>query len=248
MATKHQISKDLQKNNLMAVADSIQKLQHIIEYEFKSLEMITVALCHPGVVKSPRDFSKSFERLEFLGDRVWGLALADFLYHNFPSDSEGDLAIRMAAMAGTEFLITLAKKTRILECFSIPGDFFVSRNKNSSSIADMLEAVIGAVFLDSNFKTAQNVVVRLLGDDAYKMAHKTKDAKTRLQELAQAQGFELPVYRLVKMTGEAHDPVFEVEVVVCGKSTIGYGQSKRSAEHDAANRMLEILPATRNNY
>ncbi|MDR1361970.1 MAG: ribonuclease III [Holosporaceae bacterium] len=224
----------------MAV-DNILKLQHLIKYEFKSREMISVALVHPGTGKCIRNFSKNFERLEFLGDRVWGLALADFLYNNFSADAEGDLAVRMSTMAGTEFLIALAKKTKLLDCFSIPKDFFVSDNKNSSSLADMVEAVVGAVFLDSNFETTRNIIVKLLGNDAYEVTHKTKDAKTRLQELTQTRNLELPVYRLIKMTGEAHDPIFEIEVIACKKSATGQGPSKKNAEQDAADKLMKLF-------
>ncbi|MDR2682121.1 MAG: ribonuclease III [Holosporaceae bacterium] len=221
--------------------DNVLKLQDIIGYKFTAYDMISVALSHPGKKKHGKDFSRRFEKLEFLGDRVLGLSLADFVYNNFPNDSEGELALRIASLAGTDFLIKLAKKTKIIDCFSIPKDFFVSLNKNSSSIADMMEAVFGAIFLDSNFETAKKIIVNLCGNDIYRVVHKTKDAKTRLQELAQAKNSELPSYRMIKMTGEPHDPIFEIEVSACGKSSIGYGVSKRNAEHDAAEKMMEIL-------
>ncbi|MDR2794922.1 MAG: hypothetical protein LBB12_04035 [Holosporaceae bacterium] len=221
--------------------DNVLKLQDIIGYKFISHDMISVALSHPGRKKHEKDFSRKFEKLEFLGDRVLGLSLVDFMYNNFSYDSEGELAIRIASLAGTDFLIKLAKKTKIIDCFSIPRDFFVSLNKNSSSIADMMEAVFGAIFLDSNFETAQKIIVNLWGNDIYRGIHKTKDAKTRLQELVQAKNSELPSYRMIKMAGEPHDPIFEIEVSACGKSSIGYGGSKKNAEHDAAEKMVEIL-------
>jgi ribonuclease-3 len=220
---------------------SIEKLQRIISYNFKDRELISCALCHPGSSKYSRNLARNFERLEFLGDRVLGLALAGFLYRNFTADSEGELATRISVLAGTNFLIKIAKKTNIMECLEIPKDFFVSPHKNSSSIADMMEAILGAVFLDSDFETVQKVIVQLWGDDLESIAYKKKDAKTRLQEISQSKVGHLPVYRLVSMTGEAHNPIFEIEVQILDKCTMGQGNSKRIAEHQAAENMIKLL-------
>lgn len=217
----------------------INNIEDILDYHFKDTERIKIATTHPGTRQTTS--SNKFEKLEFLGDRVLGLSLSDFLYKRFPQESEGELAIRIATLAGTDFLIDLAKKTKLINCFAMPKDFYVSSHKNSSSIADMVEAVFGAVFLDSDFKTAQNTVLKLYGDDVEKVIYKQKDAKTRLQEAVQARSMELPTYRLVKMVGEVHNPIFEMEVSACGKSAVGQGNSKRAAEHDAAESLLKIL-------
>lgn len=221
----------------------VSNLEKIIGYEFKSRENIEIALSHPGTKKCDRSFSKKFERLEFLGDRVLGLSLAYLIYSKYKEESEGELAIRMASLAGTEFLIETAKKTKMIECFSYPKDLFVSKNKNSSSIADMVEAVLGAVFLDAGFLEAKEIIERLWGDNLDKTIFKKKDPKTRLQEISQSQSEELPFYRLIKMSGEAHDPIFEVEVSACGYSASGFGNSKKSAEHDAAEKLIKKLNA-----
>jgi len=221
--------------------EKLSELEKIIGYSFKSKENISVAIVHPGVNKFDRSFAKHFERLEFLGDRVLGLSLAYLIFSKFSEESEGDLAVRMSVLAGTDFLIDLAKKTRLIECFSYPKDLFVSKNKNSSSIADMMEAVLGSVFLDSGFLEAREVVTRLWGDDLNKIIYKKKDSKTKLQEIVQSRSDELPFYRLIKMSGEAHDPVFEMEVSACGKVASGFGNSKKSAEHDAAKKLIEKL-------
>ncbi len=221
--------------------EKLPKLEKIIGYEFKNKENVSVAIVHPGANKFDRNFAKCFERLEFLGDRVLGLSLAHLIFSKFSKESEGDLAIRMSVLAGTDFLIDLAKKTKLIECFSYPKDLFVSKNKNSSSIADMMEAVLGSVFLDSGFSEARDVVTRLWGDDLNKIIYKKKDSKTRLQEIVQSKSEELPFYRLIKMTGEAHDPVFEIEVSACGEIASGFGNSKKNAEHDAAKKLIEKL-------
>lgn len=220
---------------------NIKNLEAIIGYTFKNRRIISVAISHPGLKRGGKGSARDFERLEFLGDRVLGLSLCDFMYRNFESDSEGNLAVRIAALAGTEFLINLAKKTKIIDCFCIPKDFFVSSNKNSSSIADMVEAICGALFLDAGFDIAKKIIAELWKDDINDSAYRMKDSKTRLQEKVQAKNLQLPVYRLVKRVGAAHDPVFEIEVTACGKSALGYGNSKRSAEHDAAEKMLLLL-------
>ncbi len=219
----------------------LSELEEIIGYRFKDKENISVAILHPGANKFDRSFAKRFERLEFLGDRVLGLSLAHLIFLKFSKESEGDLAIRMSVLAGTDFLIDLAKKTKLIECFSYPKDLFVSKNKNSSSIADMMEAVLGSVFLDSGFSAAREVVTRLWGSDLDKVIYKKKDSKTRLQEIVQSRSDELPSYRLIKMSGEAHDPVFEMEVSACGKVASGFGNSKKNAEHDAAKKLIEKL-------
>lgn len=221
--------------------EKLSELEKIIGYKFKNKENVSVAIVHPGASKFDRDLAKHFERLEFLGDRVLGLSLAHLIFTKFQKESEGDLAVRMSILAGTDFLIDLAKKKKIIDCFSYPKDLFVSKNKNSSSIADMMEAVLGSVFLDSGFLEAREIVVRLWGDDLDKIIYKKKDSKTKLQEIVQSRSGELPFYRLIKMSGEAHDPVFEMEVSACGKVASGFGNSKKSAEHDAAKKLIEKL-------
>ncbi len=223
------------------MTDNISILEGIIDYRFHNSANVAIAVNHPGSQKCNHLYVTKFERLEFLGDRVVGLSLAKLMYEKSPREKEGELAVRMSVLAGTDFLIDLAKRTKMINCFSISKDIFVTKNKTSSSIADMVEAVIGSVFLDSNFEEACRVVNRLWGDDITKVIHKEKDAKTKLQEIAQSRTNELPNYRLVKMTGEAHDPIFEIEVSACGLQEIGFGRSKKSAEHDAAEKLVEKL-------
>ncbi len=223
------------------IEERIGKLENLLNYKFKNRENITIALNHPGVRKYDKIFAKNFERLEFLGDRVLGLCLASMIYNKFPKENEGDLAVRISILGGTEFLIDLSKRKGLIHCFSIPKDMFVTKNKTSSSIADMVEAVMGAVFLDSDFEQVKSVITSLWGDDLSKSVYKTKDSKTRLQEITQSESNELPVYRLIKMSGEAHDPIFEMEVSACGLKATGFGNSKKSAEHDAADKLLAKL-------
>ncbi|MDR2723843.1 MAG: ribonuclease III [Holosporaceae bacterium] len=225
----------------MVTPESVKKLQNIIGYEFKNIDLIAIALIHPGLRKKSCNCSKDFERLEFLGDRVLGLALADFLYKKFPSEDEGGLARKIAIWGGTDFLIDLAKKIKIIDCFSMPKDFFISINKNSASIADMMEAILGSIFLDSDFKRVMEIVVKLWENNINEAEVEEKDPKSRLQEMTQSKVQGLPSYSMIKMMGVAHDPIFEVEAKACGETTTGYGISKRNAECDAAAKLIKKL-------
>jgi ribonuclease-3 len=231
----------------MLPPESVAKLQEIIGYEFKNADMLLNALCHPGSHKSNKKLAHIFERLEFLGDRVLGLALSDFLYKKFPLDTNADLAVRISSLAGTNFLIEIVQKTQLLECLSLPKDFFVSGKKVPSAIADMLEAIVGAVFLDSNFETAQKVIVSLWGKNLTSIFHKEKDSKTQLQEMLQSRSEELPVYKLLEIAGEPHDPLFKVEITTSNISAIGKGHSKKNAEHDAAGKVIKKLKKIQGN-
>jgi ribonuclease-3 len=219
--------------------EGVTKLQNTIGYEFKNPNLVAIAITHPGLKKDDRVARQYFERLEFLGDRVLGLSLAEFLYKKFPQESVGSLAIRIATLAGTDFMISLAKKAKIIDCFSTPQDFFISSNKNSASIADMFEAVLGAIFLDADFKTAKRIIVKLWGNDVD--APLEKDSKSLLQEISQSETGLLPSYSDIKMTGKAHDPAFEIMVEACGEQAIGHGNSKKNAERDAATKLIKKL-------
>lgn len=250
MVPKYTLQQNLQKNNMMqkrtpgdnSEANFSSDIEQRLGYCFKNTDLLNFATTHPGTYPQKHSCaSKKFEKLEFLGDRVLGLSLADLLYKHFPDETEGQLAVRMAALAGTDFLIELAKRTKLINCFKIPKDFYVSSHKNSSSIADMMEAVFGAVFLDSDFKTAQSIISKIYKDDIDRVIYRKKDAKTRLQEVTQAKTAKLPVYRLIKTVGEVHNPIFEMEVSACEKIAVGQGNSKKMAEHDAAEKLLKML-------
>lgn len=224
------------------MAARLQELARRLGHRFADPGLLTQALTHPSVVhgRAPRK-ATPYERLEFLGDRVLGLVVADMLFHRFPHEPEGALARRHAALVRRE---TLA---RVAHDIDLPAHLVLSRGEedaggrgNPGLLADACEAVIGALFADAGFQVAQ-VFVRTMWTPLMDEAQAPpKDAKTALQEWAQGRGKKLPAYVTVGMEGPPHEPVFSVSVEVEGVETVtAQGPSKRAAEQTAAAQMLE---------
>lgn len=211
-----------------------------LNHDFSDPSLLDQAFVHRSLGK-PR--VESNERLEFLGDRVLGVVIAELLYHAFPKEPEGALGPRFTALARRE---TLAEIAEILELGPLmrlsPGEEDSGGRKNPALLADVCEAVLGALYLDGGLEAARSVIVahwkpRLALDPT-----PPKDAKTRLQEWAQGTGRALPSYTVVKRDGPDHAPHFVVGVHVEGtQGATGEGASKRVAEQAAAAVLMEQL-------
>lgn len=216
---------------------SLAVFQDRLGYHFKNSEYLERALTH-----SSRGV-ENYERLEFLGDRVLGLVIAEILYRSFPFEKEGALARRHSALACTE---TLAKTARELD---IPGVVIASSaelasggNKQDNLLADCMEAIIGAIFIDNGYIPCQEVITSLWGDKIYTLSQPPVDSKTALQEWAQARGLPIPVYEIIERSGPDHAPQFKVRVTIEGQTQIdAVGSSRRAAEKLAAQMMLDLL-------
>lgn len=188
----------------------------------------------------------NYERLEFLGDGVLGCAVADELYARFPHLPEGKLTRLRASLVREETLAEVGKALGIGGCLRLgEGELAAGPEPRPSILADALEAVLGAVFLDGGYAAARSAVLAAFGPHIERLdpERPAKDAKTRLQELLQAQHRPLPQYRVIGVQGEAHRQSFEVECRVDGldvKAT-GSGTSRQRAEQQAAKAMLEVL-------
>ncbi|MBF0561494.1 MAG: ribonuclease III [Alphaproteobacteria bacterium] len=214
-------------------------------HEFKDEEVLRHALTHPSAVASARWRATPYERLEFLGDRVLGLVVADMLLARFPDEKEGALAQRHAALVRKETLARVAR-TIGLETYLIlsKGEMESGGRSNPSTLADACEAVIGALFTDGGFAPSAAFIRRLWSPLMDEAATPPKDAKTALQEWAQGQGRPLPIYEVLRMEGPPHDPVFSVKVSVEGEAhatatATATGPTKRVAEQVAAQSLLE---------
>lgn len=186
---------------------------------------------------------ENYERLEFLGDRVLGLVIAEILYRCFPFEKEGSLARRHSALACTE---TLAKIARDLD---VPGIVIASSaelasggNKQDNLLADCMEAIIGAIFIDKGYVPCQEVITSLWGDRIYTLSQPPVDSKTALQEWAQARGLPIPVYEIVERSGPDHAPQFKIRVTLQGiEPAEAVGGTRRTAEKKVAQVMLDNL-------
>lgn len=220
------------KNDVEKRLSSIEK---ILQYEFCKKSDIHAAIIHPGLTKQ-KDHLLHFERLEFLGDRVLGFIIAKTLY-NTTNYCDGELAIGLAKMTSTNSLIQALKKTKIIDHLYFPHDFYISESKTSSGIADMCEAILGAIFLDSNIDIAGKFIENtFIIDSAI-----TKDYKSTLQEYAQKIKAGLPVYEVINITGDQHDPIFEICVRVGENSAHGFGENKKKAQQNAAQNLCKEL-------
>lgn len=205
-----------------------------INYNFKDKNLLELALTQSGA-----DSKHNNERLEFIGDRVLGLSVAALLYDMYPNDNEGGLARRHALLVSTE---TLAHVAADLEIEKHIKHGHMTGGKINHILANTVEAILGAIFLDSGFESARQVIIEIWKPLAAAEIIAPKDAKTALQELAQKSGSKtLPTYIYHEPTGALHNPIFTVTVTALGKSANGKGSSKKAASLDAAEKLLKIL-------
>ncbi len=211
-------------------------------HEFAKPELLQEALTHPslaGFRQRKKNSTTPYERLEFLGDRVLGLVIADWLYKLFPDASEGNLAKRHAALVNRDFLRAVALEIKLEKYLRLArGEEASAARKNLATLSDALEAVIGALYLDGGLETARNFIQRYW-QKATAAETTPADPKTALQEWAQGQGLPLPVYKVIEHSGPAHAPKFKIEVTVKGHpSASAEGESKRLAEKAAAQAFI----------
>jgi ribonuclease-3 len=190
------------------------------------------------------------ERLEFLGDRVLSLAVADLLLRRFPNEREGELARRHASLVSAATLAEIAEAIGLGPLIRLSDSERAQSGAGGTAVkptilADTFEALLGAMFLDAGFAVAAQCVERLWGERLAPHLSAPRDAKTTLQEWAQARHLPLPAYREVGREGPAHAPVFVVDVAIKSHDTArGHGPSKRDAERAAAAALLERLEKT----
>ena len=219
---------------------AIDNLRSRIGYQFKNAAVLTQAITH-------RSFSaNNNERLEFLGDSVLNFIIAHQLYNRFNKLPEGDLSRLRAALVKESTLSEIASGLNIGESLKLgEGELKSAGWKRPSILADALEALVGAVYLDGGFSAAETLVLKLFEQKLANIDPKIidKDAKSQLQEYLQGKKIELPEYGVVSIDGEAHAQTFKIECVIqkLHISTVGEGTSRRIAEQQAAQLALETI-------
>ena len=211
-------------------------------HEFARGDLLTEALTHPSASHVGQR-RRSYERLEFLGDRVLNLIVAGLLYDQFPGESEGDLALRHAALVRREALTGIAEALSIGEELQIaPGEADTEIRGSPSVLADAMEAVIAAIYLDGGLDAASEFIARHWAPIMENESRPSRDAKTALQEWAQARGLALPQYAETARSGPSHKPIFTVELRLSGNRPVrASAGSKRAAEQLAAQQLLHRL-------
>ena len=211
-------------------------------YRFNDTCILVRALTH-GSALAEKNAGESYQRLEFLGDRVLGLVIADMLIEAFPKADEGALARRFNALVRRETCAGIARSLDLGRHILLgPGENRSGGRQKKAILGDVCEAVIGAIFRDGGFEPARAFIDRNWRDLMMVPDRPRRDAKTKLQEWAQGRGLRLPAYREIGREGPAHQPRFTTEVVVEGeKPAAGEGPSKRAAEQAAALALLRRL-------
>lgn len=215
-------------------------LQERLGYAFTSRRLLVQAITHSSFQGDGSGRRSCNERLEFVGDRVLGLVIANLLYRRFPGEEVGALARRHAAAVRREALVEIAERLELAACLRLSrGEEEAGGRRNPGLLADAAEALIAAIFMDGGYEPAREAVERLWRDLVERDASPPKDAKTLLQEWAQGRGLPLPMYRETERSGPPHAPLFRVEVSVEGLEPIAAtGPSKRAAERAAAESLL----------
>jgi ribonuclease-3 len=218
----------------------IDRLQRRLGYQFRNIDLLARALTHRSAGPGNN------ERLEFLGDAILGFETADYLYNNAYDADEGQLSRMRAHLVKRETLAEIARGLELGQILHLGQGELRSGGQNRDSIlADSVEAIIAAVYLDGGLQESRELVRRLLGQ---RLQHtdsvlQQKDAKTRLQEFLQGRGMTLPVYEVVEITGDQHKQEFLVSCQVDSVDWVaqGKGRSRRKAEQQAAAAFIEHL-------
>ena len=215
------------------------KLSKQIDYTFKDEALVLKALTHRSAGQSNN------ERLEFLGDAILGMVIADELFHRFPECSEGEMSRLRSSLVKGETLSELAKDLSLGDFLKLgPGELKSGGFRRSSILADAFEAIIGAIYLDSDLVVCREFILTQLATRIAKVSPEnvSKDPKTRLQEYLQARHQSLPNYEVIDVAGRAHAQTFTIECEIEGVDKVtAVGSSRRKAEQAAANEILDRL-------
>ena len=220
--------------------DKLKRLERKIGHTFVDEDLLKRAITHRSAG------SRHNERLEFLGDSILSLVIAEALYHRFPDVSEGDMSRMRATLVREKTLAELAREFDLGEYLILgPGELKSGGFRRESILADTVEALIGAIFLDVGIEQSRTLLLQWYASrlDEIRPGADQKDPKTRLQELLQGKRKPLPSYAVVKVKGEAHNQEFTVQCEIEGLdvTVVGVGSSRRKAEQAAAEKALEQL-------
>lgn len=224
------------RNNQQAIA----RLSKKIGYQFKDQALLLQALTH----RSAKGVHN--ERLEFLGDSILGFVIAEALFEKFPKHNEGDLTRMRSSLVKGVTLAELGRGFDLGEHLILgPGELKSGGHRRESILEDAVEAIIGAVYLDSNIQTCKTLILNWFEKrlTAIKPGNDQKDPKTRLQEYLQGRKIELPQYEVIQITGQSHNQEFTVRCTtsVTDKDVVTKGSSRRKAEQAAAEQVLELI-------
>ncbi len=235
---------------LVARAAEEAAAEALLGHHFRRIDLLREALTHrsaaPGVKGGGRGVRQtgagSNERLEFVGDRVLGLLVAEWLAERFAREQEGELGRRLAHLVSQPVLAEIAERIGMADVLAVaPGESKVGVRRRATVLADAVEAVIGALYMDGGIEVARGFVRRAWDDAMTGQAAPPKDAKTALQEWAQGRGHDLPHYIVTARDGPPHAPVFVIAVTVDGRTGSGTAGTKRAAETLAATDLLARL-------
>jgi ribonuclease-3 len=217
-----------------------EKLQARLGYRFADLDMLERALTHSSAISPGKRIERSYQRLEFLGDRVLGLVVADMLYQRYPSSNEGELSRSLNTLVRKETCADIARQLDLGSEMILGDSEARSGGADKDAIlGDITEAIIGAIYLDGGLEPARAFIEQHFEDYLADGQANRADAKTTLQEWAQARGLEPPHYALVERTGPDHAPQFTIRVELTGFDPIdAMGPSKKIAEHRVAELFL----------
>ena len=217
----------------------LKRLEKRIGYTFSNFDLLKQALTHRSALGDHN------ERLEFLGDSILSFAISTDLYLRFPKVNEGDLSRMRATLVCGKMLAEIGREFQLSDCLILgPGELKSGGFRRDSIIADGVEAIIGAAFLDSNIDTTKKLILKWFDSRlrTIEPGISQKDPKTRLQEHLQSRKQPLPLYEVLEIKGEAHNQRFTMSCSIAGlKAVEGQGTSRRKAEQIAAEKMLEAL-------
>ncbi len=228
----------------MISTKKIAQFENHIGYSFKNKKLIISALIHPSFLvdkkKTKFKLPNDFERLEFLGDRVLGLAISSIIYKKFDNNNEGDLSKKLSYLVQKNFLHKIAINLKINNILKYSSK--KNEKMNISILADSIESLIGAIYLDGGFKNALKFINEVWGPYLDISHNNMQDSKTKLQEISQQKLKKLPEYSLLRKEGPSHSPIFTVSLKVLNLKKIkASGSSIREAEKNAAKIALKQL-------
>ena len=211
-------------------------IEDILGYDFKKKTLLVQAMSPP--VLQHRKNGRVFERLEFLGDRVLAIVIAEALYSYYTHDEEGKLAKRLGYLTSREFCHKVAETIDLAQFLPISKDDIIG----TSILSNCIEALIAALYIDGGIEASQNFIHKYWGSAIQDIDEMPKDHKTLVQEWSQKHGMEIPEYMQVDRTGPDHAPSYIVEVVLKnGLTSTGQGKNKKLAERDAAQKLWQII-------